>query len=201
MMFIQGEDFDSGRRSCHAGAAQEVWPGRALPGAIWQLSPQPRSRRLGAVRSASRLIAPCWRSSNSACRYLNAARFRRHRHRRRSSASASGMLAALHHNRWLDRLDYHHRPLHHRRFPYSSSGPCYCSCWCLHLKLIDVPYGWSGLFHIDAVLAWSPVIANGILPIIVRQTRSAMLEDQEASPSSAPPAPKACPNFGSSCVI
>ena len=45
----------------------------------------------------------------------------------------------------------------------------------LQLKLIDVPYGWSGVFHIDALLPVS-AISIGVLPIVVRQTRSAMLE-------------------------
>jgi ABC-type dipeptide/oligopeptide/nickel transport system permease component len=42
---------------------------------------------------------------------------------------------------------------------------------------MDVPYGWNGIFHKDVILP-VVVIALGPLPIIVRQTRSAVLEVQ-----------------------
>ena len=85
-----------------------------------------------------------------------------------------GVVAALYHNRWLDRLIIS-TVLFITSIPVFVVGPMLLLLLVLQLKLIDVPYGWNGLFHIDSVLPVA-VIANGILPIIVRQTRSAMLE-------------------------
>ena len=87
---------------------------------------------------------------------------------------ALGVVAALYHNRWLDRLIVS-TVLFITSIPVFVIGPMLLLLLVLQLKLIDVPYGWSGLLHIDAALPVF-VIANGILPIVVRQTRSAMLE-------------------------
>ncbi len=87
---------------------------------------------------------------------------------------ALGVLAALYHNRILDRLIVS-SVLFINGIPIFVTLPMLLLLLVLQLKLIDVPYGWSGLFHIDAALPVA-VIAIGILPILVRQTRSAMLE-------------------------
>ena len=87
---------------------------------------------------------------------------------------ALGIFAALYHNRWFDRLIVS-SVLFVNGIPTFVILPVLQLLLVLQLKLIDVPYGWNGLLHIDAVLPVS-VIAVGILPIVVRQTRSAMLE-------------------------
>ncbi len=45
----------------------------------------------------------------------------------------------------------------------------------LVVDVMNVPYGWNGIFHSDVILP-VVVIALGPLPIIVRQARSAVLE-------------------------
>ncbi|MCY4071132.1 MAG: ABC transporter permease [Chloroflexi bacterium] len=87
---------------------------------------------------------------------------------------ALGVIAALYHNRWLDRLTVS-SVLFINGIPIFVILPMLLLLLVLQLKVIDVPYGWNGLFHIDAALPVA-VISIGILPIVVRQTRSAMLE-------------------------
>ena len=87
---------------------------------------------------------------------------------------ALGVVSALYHNRWQDRLIIS-TVLFINGIPIFVIGPMLLLLLVLQLGLIDVPYGWSGLFHIDAALPVA-VISISILPIIVRQTRSAMLE-------------------------
>ena len=87
---------------------------------------------------------------------------------------ALGIIAALYHNRWLDRLIVS-GVLFINGIPTFVILPMLLLLLVLQLKIIDVPYGWNGLFHIDAALPVA-VISIGILPIVVRQTRSAMLE-------------------------
>ena len=85
-----------------------------------------------------------------------------------------GVAAALYHNRLQDRLIIS-TVLFINGIPIFVVGPMLLLLLVLQLGLIDVPYGWKGLFHIDAALPVA-VISISILPIIVRQTRSAMLE-------------------------
>ena len=85
-----------------------------------------------------------------------------------------GVLAALYHNRWLDRLIIS-TVLFVTSIPVFVVGPTLLLLLVLQWDLIDVPYGWKGLLHRDTMLPLS-LIALGPLPIIVRQTRSAMLE-------------------------
>ncbi|MDE2820520.1 MAG: ABC transporter permease [Chloroflexota bacterium] len=87
---------------------------------------------------------------------------------------ALGIGAALYHNRWQDRLTIS-AVLFINGIPVFVIVPMLLYLLVLQLKLIDVPYGWNGVFHIDSALPIA-VISIGILPIIVRQTRSAMLE-------------------------
>ena len=87
---------------------------------------------------------------------------------------ALGVWSALYHNRLLDRLIVS-TVLFVNGIPSFVILPMLMLLLVLQLKLIDVPYGWNGLFHIDSLLPVA-VIAVGVLPIVVRQTRSAMLE-------------------------
>ncbi|MCY3575162.1 MAG: ABC transporter permease [Chloroflexi bacterium] len=85
-----------------------------------------------------------------------------------------GILSALYHNRWQDRLTIS-SVLFINGIPSFVIVPMLLYLLVLELKLIDVPYGWHGVFHVDAMLPIA-VISIGVLPIVVRQTRSAMLE-------------------------
>ena len=85
-----------------------------------------------------------------------------------------GVLAALYHNRWLDRLIIS-TVLFVTSIPVFVTAPMLVLLLVLILDVMDVPYGWKGLTHPQAVLTMA-VIAIGPLPGIVRQTRSAMLE-------------------------
>ena len=85
-----------------------------------------------------------------------------------------GVVAALYHNRWLDRLIVS-TVLFVTSISIFLIAPMFLLLLVLILKWIDVPHGWNGLFHIDAALPVA-VISIGPLPGIVRQTRSAMLE-------------------------
>ena len=85
-----------------------------------------------------------------------------------------GVVTALYHNRWLDRFIIS-TVLFITSIPIFVIGPMLLLLLVQVLDLIDVPYGWNGLFHPDAYLSMA-VISIGPLPGIVRQTRSAMLE-------------------------
>jgi peptide/nickel transport system permease protein len=85
-----------------------------------------------------------------------------------------GVVAALKHNRWLDRLIVS-VIMFVTAIPVFVTAPMLLYFFVLILGIMDVPYGWNGIFHSDVILP-VVVIAVGPLPIIVRQTRSAMLE-------------------------
>ncbi|MCA9837755.1 MAG: ABC transporter permease [Trueperaceae bacterium] len=85
-----------------------------------------------------------------------------------------GILAALHHNRWLDRVIIS-TVIFVTAIPAFVTAPMLLFFLVLVVKVMNVPYGWNGLFHKDVILP-VVVIALGPLPIIVRQTRSAVLE-------------------------
>jgi peptide/nickel transport system permease protein len=85
-----------------------------------------------------------------------------------------GVVAALKHNRWLDRLIVS-VIMFVTAIPVFVTAPMLLYFFVLILGIMDVPYGWNGIFHPDVILP-VVVIAVGPLPIIVRQTRSAMLE-------------------------
>ena len=85
-----------------------------------------------------------------------------------------GVVAAVNHNRWLDRLIVS-TVIFVTAIPAFVTAPLLLFFLVLVVKIMNVPYGWNGLFHPDVILPVC-VIALGPLPIIVRQTRSAVLE-------------------------
>jgi ABC-type dipeptide/oligopeptide/nickel transport system permease component len=87
-----------------------------------------------------------------------------------------GVWAALRHNKWQDRLIVS-SVIFLTAIPAFVTAPLLLLFLVLTLKIMDVPYGWNGIFHKDVILP-VVVIALGPLPIIVRQTRSAVLEVQ-----------------------
>ncbi len=84
-----------------------------------------------------------------------------------------GVLAALHHNRWLDTLIVGLLSLL-MAVPIYVTGPILLLALVVGIDLIDVPFGWKGLFHPQAILPVF-VTALGAMPIFMRQTRAAVL--------------------------
>ncbi len=172
MMFIQGEDFDSEdevvmmalRKKYGLDEPFLVQFGNYLNNLIrgdWG-----RSIRLQVDRPVLEIVQfrlPISMQLGFAATVIGAA-----------AGIALGIIAALYHNRWLDRLIVS-GVLFINGIPTFVILPMLLLLLVLQLKIIDVPYGWNGLFHIDAALPVA-VISIGILPIVVRQTRSAMLE-------------------------
>jgi ABC-type dipeptide/oligopeptide/nickel transport system permease component len=85
-----------------------------------------------------------------------------------------GVVAALHHNRWPDTLIVGVLSLL-RAVPIFVTGPLLLLLLVVGLDIMNVPFGWKGLFHPQAIL---PVVvtALGPMPIFMRQTRAAVLE-------------------------
>jgi ABC-type dipeptide/oligopeptide/nickel transport system permease component len=59
--------------------------------------------------------------------------------------------------------------------PLFVTGPLLLVLLVLVLQVMDVPFGWKGIFNTQVILPVA-VMALGPLPTIVRQTRAAMLE-------------------------
>ena len=85
-----------------------------------------------------------------------------------------GIIAALKHNSFIDRMIVS-TIMFVTAIPTFVTAPMLLLLFVLVLKVMDVPYGWSGIFSTDVILPIA-VISFGPLPIIVRQTRSALLE-------------------------
>jgi len=85
-----------------------------------------------------------------------------------------GVLAALRHNRRTDLLIVGIVVLGNA-VPIFVTGPLLILLLVVGLSLIDVPWGWDGLFTTKAILPVL-VLAAAPLPIVVRQTRAAVLE-------------------------
>jgi ABC-type dipeptide/oligopeptide/nickel transport system permease component len=85
-----------------------------------------------------------------------------------------GVLAALKHNSWLDSLVVGMLVLLNA-VPIFVTGPLLLLLFVIVLKVMDVPFGWKGLFHPQVILPVA-LMTLGPLPIVVRQTRAAMLE-------------------------
>jgi len=85
-----------------------------------------------------------------------------------------GVFAAIYHNRWADRLIVS-SVMFLTAIPVFVTAPMLLYLLVLVLDVMDVPYGWQGIFSSNVILPVA-VISIGPLPIIVRQTRSALLE-------------------------
>lgn len=84
-----------------------------------------------------------------------------------------GVIAALHHNRWPDTLISGVLAFL-RAVPAFVLGPILLLVLVVEFNIMDVPYGWKGLFDTQVILPVI-VIAIGPLPIIMRQTRASIL--------------------------
>ncbi|MCF7915152.1 MAG: ABC transporter permease [Spirochaetaceae bacterium] len=88
--------------------------------------------------------------------------------------TALGVIAALHHNRWLDNI-ISAFALGVWGVPVFVSGPLLMMLFVKGLNIMDVPYGWHGLFNSMVIL---PLLVLAITPmaLIIRQARAAVLE-------------------------
>lgn len=84
-----------------------------------------------------------------------------------------GVIAALNHNRWIDSSIVGVLSLL-RAVPIFVTGPVLMLVLVIGLNIMNVPFGWKGLFHPQSIL---PVVvtALGPMPIFMRQTRAAVL--------------------------
>jgi peptide/nickel transport system permease protein len=84
-----------------------------------------------------------------------------------------GVIAALNHNRWIDSSIVGVLSLL-RAVPIFVTGPVLMLVLVLGLNIMNVPFGWEGLFHPQSIL---PIVvtALGPMPIFMRQTRAAVL--------------------------
>jgi peptide/nickel transport system permease protein len=85
-----------------------------------------------------------------------------------------GLLAALYQNSWLDNTIVVFA-LFIWAVPAYVAGPLLMVLLVLVLKIMDVPYGWDGLFSTKAIVPVL-VLAFNPLALVIRQTRSAVLE-------------------------
>lgn len=85
-----------------------------------------------------------------------------------------GVLASLHHNRWLDQFIVS-SGVFVNAIPIFVTGPILMLFFVVGLGIMNVPFGWKGIFHTQIIL---PVIVLALapLPVLIRQTRAAMLE-------------------------
>jgi len=85
-----------------------------------------------------------------------------------------GVLAALRQNSWLDNLIVA-SALFVWAVPAYVAGPLLMVLLVIGLKIMEVPYGWDGLFSTKAIVPML-VLALNPLALVIRQTRSAVLE-------------------------
>jgi len=85
-----------------------------------------------------------------------------------------GVLASLYHNRWVDQFIVS-SGVFLNAIPIFVTGPILMLFLVVGLGVMNVPFGWKGIFHSQVILPIT-VLALGPLPILIRQTRAAMLE-------------------------
>lgn len=85
-----------------------------------------------------------------------------------------GAIAALNHNRWPDSLISGTLALL-RAVPIFVTGPLLLLLLVVGLDVMAVPFGWQGLLETQSILP-AIVLALGPLPVMMRQTRAAILE-------------------------
>jgi ABC-type dipeptide/oligopeptide/nickel transport system permease component len=85
-----------------------------------------------------------------------------------------GVLAALNHNRWVDSTIVGSVAFVNA-VPQFVSAPLLMLFLVLVLGVMDVPYGWKGIFDRQVILPVL-VMALGGIQTVIRQTRSGMLE-------------------------
>jgi peptide/nickel transport system permease protein len=85
-----------------------------------------------------------------------------------------GILAAFNHNRWGDQLIVG-SSVFVNAVPIFVTGPLLLLFLVLGLQIMNVPFGWKGIFNSQVILPVA-ILALGPLPTIIRQTRAGVLE-------------------------
>jgi ABC-type dipeptide/oligopeptide/nickel transport system permease component len=85
-----------------------------------------------------------------------------------------GVAAAFNHNRWLDQLIVG-SSVFVNAVPIFVTGPLLLLFLVLGLQVMNVPFGWKGIFHPQVILPVA-ILALGPLPTIIRQTRAGVLD-------------------------
>jgi ABC-type dipeptide/oligopeptide/nickel transport system permease component len=85
-----------------------------------------------------------------------------------------GVAAAFNHNRFFDQLIVG-SSVFVNAVPIFVTGPLLLLFLVLVLDVMDVPFGWKGIFHPQVILPVA-ILSFGPLPTIIRQTRAGMLE-------------------------
>ncbi len=86
----------------------------------------------------------------------------------------AGIIAALNHNRWVDQAIVG-SGVFINAIPIFVTAPILLLFLVVGLGIMNVPFGWKGLFHTQVILPMI-ILALGPLPTIIRQTRAALLE-------------------------
>ncbi len=86
----------------------------------------------------------------------------------------AGIVAATYHNRWLDQTIVG-SSVFINAIPIFVTAPILLLFLVVGLEIMNVPFGWKGLFHSQVILPVL-ILALGPLPTIIRQTRAALLE-------------------------
>lgn len=86
----------------------------------------------------------------------------------------AGIVAAFYHNRWIDQFIVG-SGVFINAIPIFVTAPVLLLFLVVGLEVMNVPFGWKGIFHSQVIL---PIIilSLGPLPTIIRQTRAALLE-------------------------
>jgi ABC-type dipeptide/oligopeptide/nickel transport system permease component len=85
-----------------------------------------------------------------------------------------GVLAAFHHNRWIDQSIVG-SSVFVNAIPIFVTGPLLLLFFVLVLDVMDVPFGWKGIFDSQVILP-VVILVLGPLPTIIRQTRAGILD-------------------------
>lgn len=88
--------------------------------------------------------------------------------------TALGVIAALNHNKWPDNI-ISAFALTVWGIPVFVSGPLLMVLFVKVMNIMDVPYGWHGLFH---PMVFLPLLVLSLTPLalVIRQARGAVLE-------------------------
>jgi peptide/nickel transport system permease protein len=84
-----------------------------------------------------------------------------------------GALASMHHNRWTDQLIVGSSVMVNA-IPIFVTAPLLLLFFVVGINVMNVPFGWKGIFHPQVILPVA-ILSLGPLPTIIRQTRAAML--------------------------
>lgn len=85
-----------------------------------------------------------------------------------------GVLAAFHHNGWMDQTIVG-SSVFVNAVPIFVTGPLLLLFLVVGIHIMNVPFGWKGIFNSQVILPVC-ILALGPLPTIIRQTRAGVLD-------------------------